>query len=348
MRLPPSLTGSFVIVGVPALERQALGMMLALLAYSVLAMQDATVKWLVDTVPVWQVLFLRSAILVLGCLGTGGRPLVRHAATTPTRALLVRRGVVTLVAWVCYFNAARFLPLGQLVTLYFTAPVIVTLLAAPLLGEQVGWIRWAAVGIAFFGTVLAANPVGLSLSPATLLVLSGALLWAYGVILTRQIARREPSLVQMFFNNCFFLAVTGIGCAFTWHQPSAGEMWLLVLVGLLGGVGQFSLFESAQHAPVSLTAPLEYTALVWAFLLGFLVWGDAPRPGVFLGAALILVAGLLLLITHRTAHRLASLRTQRQRAIGQSGPTQAESPTGSSDCPRRPAMRTRFNQRKIP
>jgi drug/metabolite transporter (DMT)-like permease len=277
-------------------------MMLALLAYSMLAMQDATVKWLVDTVPICQILFVRSAILVIGCLGTGGRPLLRHAATTPTRALLIRRGIVTLVAWVCYFNAARFLPLGQLVTLYFTAPVIIMLLAAPLLGEQVGWIRWVAVGLAFTGTVLAANPVGLSLSSATLLVLVGALFWAYGVILTRQIARREPSLVQMFFNNCFFLVVTGIGSAFTWRQLSGGEMWLLVLVGLLGGVGQFSLFESAQHAPVSLTAPLEYTALVWAFLLGFIVWGDAPRPGVFLGATLILVAGLLL-ITHRNAYK---------------------------------------------
>jgi drug/metabolite transporter (DMT)-like permease len=280
-----------------------LGMALALLAYSFLALQDATVKWLVDTVPVWQVLFVRSVILVVGCLAAGGRPLVRHAATTPTRALLTRRGAVTLAAWVCYFSAARYLPLGQLVTLYFTAPVIVTLLAAPLLGERVGWVRWTAVGLGFCGTLLATDPVGLSLSPATLLVLIGALLWGYGVILTRQIARRETSLVQMFFNNCFFLMLTGIACAFTWHQPSAGEMWLLLLVGVLGGIGQFSLFESARHAPASLTAPLEYTALVWAFLLGFLVWGDIPRPGVFLGAALILTAGLLLLFTQRHMRR---------------------------------------------
>jgi drug/metabolite transporter (DMT)-like permease len=346
MRLPPSLTGLFVTVVAPTFERQALGMTLALLAYSMLAVQDATVKWLVNTVPVWQVLFVRSAILVLGCLGVGGRPLFRHAITTPTRALLIRRGVVTLVAWVCYFNAARLLPLGQLVTLYFTAPVIVTLLAAPLLGEQVGWIRWAAVGLAFFGTVLAANPVGLSLSPATLLVLTGAILWAYGVILTRQIARQEPSLVQMFFNNCFFLVVTGIGCAFTWHQPSAREMWLLMLVALLGGIGQFSLFESARHAPVSLTAPLEYTALIWAFLLGFLVWGDAPRPGVFLGAALILIAGFLLLLRHRNAHTPTLPRAQRQSAIGPYASAQAVIPTRISSRAPRPAW-TGINQRRI-
>lgn len=272
---------------------------LALLAYSLLALQDATVKWLVATVPVWQVLFVRSAILVTGCLGAGGRPLLRHAATTTTRSLLLRRGVVTLAAWLCYFTAARFLPLGQLVTLYFTAPVMVTLLAVPLLGETVGWMRWLAVGIGFSGTLLAADPSGLTLSPATVLVLVAAGLWAYGVILTRQIARREPTLVQMFFNNVFFLVATAIGCALTWQAPSGIDMGLLLVVGVLGGLGQFSLFESAQHAPASLTAPLEYTALVWAFLLGFVVWGDVPRTGVFAGAALILSAGLLLLLTER-------------------------------------------------
>ena len=154
-------------------------------------------------------------------------------------------------------------------------------------------------GIGFLGTVLAANPAGLSLSPATILVLIAACLWGYGVILTRQIARREASLVQMFFNNCFFLALTAIGCALTWRTPSGADLWLLLLVGLLGGLGQFSLFESAQHAPASLTAPLEYTALVWAFLLGFLVWGNIPGAGVFAGAVLILAAGLLLLVAEQ-------------------------------------------------
>ena len=302
MRLSSPLAQSFAPAARPVQEWQALGMGLAVLAYSLLAMQDATVKWLVATVPVWQVLFVRSAILVTGCLAAGGRPLLRRAAATPMRALLLRRGAVTLAAWVCYFSAARFLPLGQLVTLYFTAPVVVTLLAAPLLGEQVGRMRWLAVGIGFSGTVLAADPAALSLSPATVLVLIAACLWGYGVILTRRIARQEPSLVQMFFNNCFFLALTAVGGALTWRTPTLPDMWLLLLVGVLGGLGQFSLFESAQHAPASVTAPLEYTALVWAFLLGFLVWGDAPRPGVFAGAALILSAGLLLLLTERRRH----------------------------------------------
>lgn len=278
---------------------------LALIAYSLLAAQDATVKWLVLTVPVWEVLFIRSAILVAGCLVGGGRPLIRRAFITPTMPLLARRGTVTLAAWFCYFTAARDLPLGQLTTLYFTAPVIVTLLAVPLLGEKVTRARWAAVAAGFTGTLLAANPAGLSLSLPTVLVLIAAALWGYGVILTRQIARYESSLVQMFFNNCFFLVVTGIGSAITWHPPTVAEILLLLQVAFLGGLGQFSLFEAARHTPVSLTAPLGYTALVWAFALGFVVWGDVPRPEVFLGASLILGAGVTLLITERQTRRRA-------------------------------------------
>lgn len=278
------------------LQGPAFGAVVALVAYLLLAMQDATVKWLVATLPVWQVLFVRSTVLVLACLVAGRRPLLRHASTTRNRTLLIRRGAVTLAAWVCYFSAARLLPLGELVTLYFTAPLIVTLLASPLLGERVGLVRWMAVWLGFAGTLLAAGPTGLAMSPGTLLTLVGALLWAYGVILTRQIARQESSLTQMFWNNSFFLALTGIACAFGWHTPGLLDIGLLLLVSALGGLGQFCLFESARHVPASVTAPLEYTTLIWAFLLGFVVWGDVPRPTLFVAAGLIGTAGLWLLV----------------------------------------------------
>jgi drug/metabolite transporter (DMT)-like permease len=274
---------------------------LALAAYSLLSVQDATVKLLVVAMPVSQILCVRSAVLVVGCLVSGGRPLVRHVVSTSTRLLLARRGAVTLAAWSCYFTAARDLPLGQLITLYFTAPVIVTLLASAILREHVGHLRWTAVGIGFAGTLLAANPIGVSLSLPTVLALIAAVLWGYGVILTRQIARLEPTIVQMFFNNCFFLLATGVTSALVWHRPGATEFGLLAIVVVLGGIGQLCLFESARYAPASLTAPLEYTALVWAFLLGFLIWND----GVLLGAGLVLTAGLTLFISERRSQTTA-------------------------------------------
>ncbi|MGE0225899.1 MAG: DMT family transporter [Acetobacteraceae bacterium] len=280
-------------------DRRLAGMALAAASYLLLALQDATVKWLVETLPVWQILFVRSVIVVIGCLAGGGQPLLRRALTTPVRPLLLRRGVVTLLAWLCFFTAARDLPLGQLVTLWFTAPVIVAILAGPLLGEHVSRTRWSAIGVGFLGALLVANPTGLSVSGAAALVLAGAVAWSYGMILTRQIARHDSSLVQMLFNNGFFLVVTGIGSALTWHPPSVLEIVLLALVAILGGFGQLSLFESVRRAPASLVAPLEYTALIWAFVIGYAVWGDIPGAGVFLGAGLILAAGVVLVIAER-------------------------------------------------
>ena len=275
------------------------GMILAMLAYSFLSWQDATVKWLVNTLPVFQILFMRSLILVAICLTLGGGDLARRAVASPCRALLLRRGVITLAAWFCFFTAARSLPLGQLITLWFTAPVVVALLAAPLLGERVGPARWGAIALGFAGTVAAVQPVDLAISAATTLVLTGAGLWGYGVIMTRQIARQEPSLVQMLFNNSFFLLATGIGLSLSGHTPSLQESALLLLIGAFAGIGQFCLFESARFVPASLTASLEYTALVWAFLLGFAMWGEAPSPGVYAGAVTILAAGTTLFLAER-------------------------------------------------
>jgi drug/metabolite transporter (DMT)-like permease len=283
------------------MEHITVGMLLALLAYSLLAMQDATVKWLVTTVPVWQVLFVRSAIVMGGCAAIGGGKVLRQAIRTPIKVLFICRGVVTLAAWFCYFSAARSLPLAQLITLWFTAPLIVTVLAVTLLKESAGWPRWAAVFIGFIGAVATADPAGISLTPATALVLLGAVLWALGLILTRVIARYEPSLVQMLYNNAFFFVATGIASALSWHTPDPGEIALLLQVALLGGFGQFCLFEGARRAPASLTGPLEYTALIWAFVLGLVIWGDLPNAGVFLGAALILGAGLFLVVAERGA-----------------------------------------------
>ncbi len=281
------------------LDRQALGLWLALLAYSLLSMQDATIKWLVAGLPVVQVMFVRSTIVMTGCIVGGGRPLLRRAIASPLAPLLLCRGAVTLAAWLCYFTAARSLPLAQLLTLYFTAPVVVVLLAAPVLKERVGPARWAAVGLGFTGTILAANPSGFSFSAPTVLVLVAAVLWAIGVILTRLIARREPSLVQMLYTNAFFFVGTGLGSLLVWQMPNRGQLMLLLQVAVLGGLGQLALFESARRAPASLTAPMEYTALLWAFLLGFAVWGDVPNQSVVTGAGLILAAGLLLVALER-------------------------------------------------
>jgi drug/metabolite transporter (DMT)-like permease len=107
------------------------------LAYFVFAVHDAGIKWLVADIPVWQVLFFRSATILVVCLAIGRRALLERAAASSLKRPLAFRGVINLVAWLCYYSAARTLPLAQLLCLYFAAPLMVTVMARQILKEQV-------------------------------------------------------------------------------------------------------------------------------------------------------------------------------------------------------------------
>ena len=267
-------------------------------------MHDAGVKWLVETLPVWEAIFFRSFTILLITLAFGRTRLLARALATPMRGALLLRACLTFTAWLCYFTASRSLPLGQLTVLYFAAPIVVVALAHPLLGERVTIFRGLAVGIGFVGVLVAADPGGIAFGLPALLTLAAADLWGYGIILMRQVARRESSLLQMLFANGCFSVAAGAMCLFQWITPDLGRLGLLVALGVVGGLGQFLLFESARRAPAAVMATVEYSALLWAFLLGFIVRGDIPRPAVFVGAGLILAAGVLLVLTEQRAGRV--------------------------------------------
>jgi len=289
-------------------ESWSLGVGLGVLAYALFSVHDASIKWLVASLPVWEVLFVRSAVIAVACLAIGRRRLLERAVATPMKGALMFRGVITLTAWLCYYTAARTLSLAELLSLYFAAPLMVTVMAVPLLGERVSTARWVSVLVGFAGVLVVTNPWGVRISVPTLLVLFAAAQWGYAVILMRQIARRETSLLQIFFTNLIFLAGTGVACAIDWRMPSGSQLALLLLLSVFGGLGQFSLYEAARHAAASVMATVEYTALLWAFILGYAIWGNIPSPATFAGAGLILGAGALLFATERRTGRLLSAR----------------------------------------
>ncbi len=191
-------------------ETKTSGIALGVLAYFVFAVHDAGIKWLVADVPVWQVLCVRSATILVLCLAIGRRGLLERAAASPLKRPLAMRGLINLAAWLCYYSAARYLPLAQLLSLYFAAPLMITVMARRILKEHVTGARWLSVAIGFTGVMFASDPFGVRASFPTLLVLIAAVLWAYGIILMRQIARMEPTLLQMLSINTVFFIATGI------------------------------------------------------------------------------------------------------------------------------------------
>lgn len=289
----------------------ATGMMLGGAAYFLFSGHDASIKWLVTGAPgepplfIWQVLFARSLFIVAAVLVAGRGRVVARAIRTPEKRRLALRSAIILCAWLSYYSAARELPLAQLLTLYFAAPIITTILATPLLGERVPASRWVSVGVGFCGVVVACDPAGLAVSFATARVLLAACLWGFAIILMRQIARRESSLVQMLYANTGFLLATAAACLARFVTPDLRQCGLLLLVGTAGAAGQFCLFEGARRAPASVMASVEYTALIWAFVLGWVVFHDIPRTPVFVGAALILAAGAWLVASeHRRVRQI--------------------------------------------
>lgn len=293
-------------VAVSSREQVFAGILLTSLSYFLFTVHDAGVKLLVVTIPVWQVLFFRSLTILAGCLLFGGRGLVRHAVRSPIVKPMFWRSFLILGAWLCYYTAARDLQLAELTTIYYAAPIIVTVLSVIVLKEIVPWARWAAVLVGFAGVFIACDPATLGFSVPVLLVLAAACMWGTSIILLRKIAMQEKTIVQMILNNGFFLITAGIPMLWLWQTPDLWQTVLLFGAGMIAGVAQFTLFEGMRRAEASVIAPFEYTALVWAFVLGYLIWGDVPRFEVFVGAALIMGAGLLVIASEHRRGRPAT------------------------------------------
>jgi drug/metabolite transporter (DMT)-like permease len=282
------------VVTLDTRDRVLAGILFTSLAYFLFTVHDAVVKLLVVAIPVWQVLFFRSLTILAGCLVVGGRPLFADAARSPIFKPMFLRSFLIMAAWLCFYTAARSLQLAELTTIYYAAPIIVTVLSVLVLKEKVPLARWGAVAIGFLGVFIACDPSNLGLSLPVLLVLAAASMWGLAIVLMRKIAQKDRSIVQMVLSNSFFLVTTGLPLVYLWHTPSLREIALLIGSGVLAGFAQFALFEGMKRAPASVIAPFEYTAVVWSFLLGYLIWHDLPRNEVFVGAALIVGAGLII------------------------------------------------------
>lgn len=284
------------------------GIALASAGYACFAMQDALVKWMVASYEVPQILFVRSLVIVL-ITGVLLR-IRRHPSIlkSPYRGTVVLRAALMLVAWLLYYNAARYLGLAELTTLYFSAPIITIFLSILVLKEAVGAGRWIACVGGFVGVVIAANPShSPNLIPAAMCIVAG-FCWAWSTILIRLVSRSESTLTQMFATSLLFGIACAVSFPWIWRTPDAEGWMLMIGLGLVATLGQFLLYEGFRYAPASALAPVEYTGLIWAFLYGYAIWAEIPPANVFVGAFLIVAFSMLLVVWERREEVLARRR----------------------------------------
>jgi len=185
------------------------------------------------------------------------------------------------------------------VSIMFATPLLVALLAGPLLGEWAGPRRLAAIGVGFIGILIVTRP-GFGLHPAALLSLTGAVCYALYSVATRVLAGYDSSATTMFYSGLAgVLLVTPI-VPWVWSVPDSGLVWMMmIVVGACGAFGHWLLILAHARAPAPVLSPFIYTQIAWMIVLGFLLFGDLPDRWTLAGSAIVIASGLYLLYRER-------------------------------------------------
>ena len=297
-------------------ESPSIAIVLVALSIMAFAVSDAIVKWLAGDYEGPQIILIRSIVaipliaMLLQRAGTWRQ--VRHVQ----QGWLSLRVVFGTLSYITFIKAIELLPLAETVALTFAGPLFITALSMPLLGDRVGARRWGAVIVGFGGVVVIVRPGAGVFQPEALWALASAACYAVAAIGTRKLALRTPASVILAWVNTYVLALMAIAVvAFDlWVTPTLEDFLLLCGVGFASTLGQYLGTEAYRRAQPSLLAPFDYTALVWATLLGFLIWGEVPSWAVVAGSAVLVASGLYILRreTVRRSHAVTGWRGLRR------------------------------------
>lgn len=222
----------------------------------------------------------------------------------------ISRAALGFVSMILNFQALIMLPLAEATTIGFAAPLFATILSAVVLGERVGRHRWAAVALGFTGVIVVMQP-GSSALPIDGLIVAilAALGVSIAVITVRQIGTTEHPATIVFWFNMASLLVASLPMPFVAHAYSLEVFAILAAMGLMGGLAQMLMTTSLSHAPVSVLAPFDYCQLLWATIIGWLLWSRSPSPATLAGGLLIAASGIY------TAYREHRLRRRELAAM---------------------------------
>lgn len=281
-------------------KNRFIGIGLISVTFLCFSLLDGGAKWLVRTLPVVEVVWLRFLMQVL----LGGALLVpRHGMellrTRRPRLQLLRAALLAAMT-AMNFWALQYLQLAETASIMFLTPILIALLAAPLLGEKLDRARWMAIVVGFAGVLVVVRPGTQGFHPALLIALGNALLYALFNLMTRRLAAYDSPVATQFLSALgATLALTPFALA-AWQTPATALEWgVACLMGLFGGLGHYGLALAYRYAPASVLAPFLYQQIVWMVLLGYLVFGDVPDAAVAVGAAIVIASGLYLLWRER-------------------------------------------------
>ncbi len=267
------------------------GILWMLLTMSLFVGLDAVAKLLSQSYPVLQVTWARFFFHALWLVVLLRRRFTRILRSRRLGLQLIR-GTLMLCANGLFFSAISLMNLVDASAIMMTSPLIVTALSVPLLGEQVGYRRWACVAAGCVGAFIIIRPGGGVMQWAALFSLGAALSYSLYQITTRQLRDADPPLTTLFYTVSVGVPVTCLIVPFVWVMPDAQGWALMAAMGLIGGAAHYTLIKAFSLAPVATLSPFNYSAMVWAALFGFLVFSEVPDALTVLGAVIIAASGL--------------------------------------------------------
>lgn len=293
----------------PVEERRNLGIGILLFAQLFFATLDTSAKYLSGIgLPLAEIVFVRYAVHVALAVALF-LPVQRDLFRTNNWRLELVRGLCLLGVTGANFLAQRYLPLTVTGALMFTMPLMVTALAGPMLGEHVGWRRWAAVGAGFIGILIIVRPGTEAFHPASLLCLAGALSAAFYGIITRKLAGVDSAATQQVYSGIIAL-VCVLPFAFNgWIWPSTGPGWFAFVAAGVAGMFAHQLNTIAhRYASPSVLAPFSYSELILLAFASWLIFNEPPDLWFYIGAVFIIGSGIYIWFRELQLRRRTSVQ----------------------------------------
>jgi drug/metabolite transporter (DMT)-like permease len=282
-------------------RNRLIGIGLVSLTYLLFSLLDGSAKWLVGTLPVIVVVWLRfvTHVVVAGAVlfPLRGFSLVK---TNHMRWHLLRALMFVAMTGINFW-ALQYLQLTVTSSIFFSVPLMIALASAPLLGEKLDAGRWMAILAGFAGVLVIIWPGAAGFHPAMLASVVNAVLYAAFMMMTRRLAAYDsPETIQYLPAVGAAIGLAPFALA-AWQSPHGWLEWTVAcLLGVLGGFGHYLLALAHRYAPASVIAPFLYQQVIYMALFGYLVFGDVPSPAVWLGAAIVIASGLYLFYREKT------------------------------------------------
>lgn len=294
------------------------GILFLCFGVAIFTLQDVAFKWLSDKYPLTELLAFRCVVafgpLLILLHFDGGLAGIRRGR----RGWMVMRSLCLFLAYATYYSALAALPLGEALTLFYSAPLFIVALSGPLLHERVGLGRWLAVLFGFAGVVVVYQPGDTAFNPAALVAVGSAAFYAVGQLMSRWLGATARASTMAIYHNTINLAaalvigIVGGDGAFAesshpsvqfllraWSWPESPDLLIIAATGVVAALGGWALTSAYRIAEVNVVAPFEYTSIAWGILAGFLIWNEEPSLTMIVGVAIIVAAGVYVTRTSR-------------------------------------------------